>query len=98
MYLVKFSRQADKDKKLLKGAGLEKKTRELLHIIALNPFQTTPPYERLVGNLEGFYSRRISFQHRLVYKVHQEPTEEDGKVYEGIILVARMWTHYEGMR
>lgn len=70
MYLVKFSKQADKDKKLLKGAGLEGKTKELLNIIVEDPFKIPLPYERLVGNLSGFYSRRINIQHRLVYEVY----------------------------
>lgn len=60
MYLIRFSKQADKDKKLLKGAGLDKKAKELLNIIAENPFQNPPPYEGLVGNLSGYYSRRIN--------------------------------------
>ena len=54
MYLVRFSNQADKDKKLLRGAGLDKKTKELLNVIAENPFKNPPPYEGLVGNLQGF--------------------------------------------
>ena len=98
MYLVRFSKQADKDKKRLKATGLEKKARELLHIIRENPFQNPPPYEALVGNLSGFYSRRINIQHRLVYAVSHEKTTVGGVRYDGIVIVARMWTHYEGMR
>ncbi len=78
-------------------AGLEKKARELLKIIAGNPFQNPPPYEALVGNLSGFYSRRINIQHRLVYSVRQEKTTYADTEYEGEILVERMWTHYKGM-
>lgn len=85
MYTIRFSKQADKDKKLLKAAGLERKTKELLNIISQNPFQNPPPYEKLVGNLDGIYSRRINIQHRLVYEVVDDST----------ILVRRMWTHYE---
>lgn len=85
MYTIRFSKQADKDKKLLKAAGLERKTKELLNIISQNPFQNPPPYEKLVGNLDGLYSRRINIQHRLVYEVVDDST----------ILVRRMWTHYE---
>ena len=98
MYLVKFSKQADKDKKLLRGAGLDKKAKELLNIIAENPFQTPPPYEGLVGNLDGFYSRRINIQHRLVYEVYPDAIIENGVEYEGTVKVVRMWTHYSGMR
>ena len=85
MYTIRFSKQADKDKKLLKAAGLERKTKELLNIISQNPFQNLPPYEKLVGNLDGLYSRRINIQHRLVYEVVDDST----------ILVRRMWTYYE---
>ena len=67
-----MKKQAVKDRPLIKSAGLEKKTRELIDIIAINPFQDPPPYEALVGNLSGFYSRRISIKHRLVYSVKQE--------------------------
>ena len=85
MYTIRFSKQADKDKKLLKAAGLERKTKELLNIISQNPFRNPPPYEKLVGNLDGLYSRRINIQHRLVYEVIDDST----------IFVRRMWTHYE---
>lgn len=67
MYVIRFSKQADKDKKLLKGAGHDQKAKNLLNIIVQNPFQNPPPYEGLVGNLNGYYFRRISIQHRLVY-------------------------------
>lgn len=83
MYEVLFSKQAQKDKKLLSQAGLEKKTKQLLDILSNNPFQTPPPYEKLMGDLKGKYSRRINITHRLVYKV------EDNQV-----VVLRMWTHY----
>ena len=83
MYEILFSKQAEKDKKLLKQAGLEKKTKQLLDILAINPSQTPPPYEKLLGDLKGKYSRRINIVHRLVYKI------EGNKV-----IVLRMWTHY----
>ena len=98
MYLVKFSKQAEKDKQRLKAAGLEKKARELLDILLQDPFQNPPPYEKLVGNLKGNYSRRINIQHRLVYAVLENTdgyAAPSGKLYDGIILVKRMWTHYE---
>ncbi len=101
MYLVKFSKEANKDKKLLRGAGLDKKAKELLNIIAIiadNPFRTPPPYEALVGNLGGFYSRRINLQHRLVYEVYPDIVTENGIEYEGTVKIVRMWTHYDGMR
>ena len=98
MYLIKFSKQAEKDKKLLKGAGLERKAKDLLDIIARSPFQNPPPYESLVGNLDGYYSRRINLQHRLVSGVYNDAVVEDGTEYDGIIRIARMWTHYSGIK
>lgn len=98
MYIIRFSKQADKDKKLLKGAGLDSKAKNLLNIIAENPFRNPPPYEALVGNLNSYYSRRINIQHRLVYQVYNEPVSIDGKEYEGTIKVARMWSHYDAVR
>ena len=98
MYLVRFSKQADKDKKMLKGAGLEKKAKELLNIVANNPFQMPPPYEALLGNLNGFYSRRINIQHRLVYQVYSDCVVVDGIEYEGTVKIVRMWTHYDKMK
>lgn len=98
MYIIRFSKQADKDKKLLKGAGLDSKAKNLLNIIAENPFRNPPPYEGLVGNLNGYYSRRINIQHRLVYQVYNEPVVIGGVGYEGTIKVARMWSHYDVVR
>lgn len=98
MYRVLYSKQAEKDKKLLKGARLEKKAKSLLDILVNNPYQNPPPYEELVGNLSGFCSRRISLQHRLVYEVYEEPILEDGIEFEGTVMIASMWTHYEKMR
>ena len=63
-----------------------------------NPFQNPPPYEGLVGNLNGYYSRRINIQHRLVYQVYNEPVVIDGKEYEGTIKIVRMWSHYDAVR
>ena len=98
MYLIKFSKQAEKDKPRLKAAGLETKAKALLNLMQDNPFQNPPPYEKLVGNLSGNLSRRINIQDRLVYAGlenidgYAAPT---GELYDGIILVKRMWTHYE---
>ena len=99
MYLVKFSQMAKKDKKALKRAGLEKKAKDLLNIIAQNPLQM-PPYQKLVGALEGNCSMRINIQHRIVYEVYEakEGICDPGEPYEGVVLVKRMWTHYEGIR
>lgn len=98
MYLVTFSKQADKDKKLLKSAGLDKKAKELLNVISGNPFQNPPLYEKSVGNLSRHYSRRVNLQHRIVYTVEDNTTnltDASGNVYEGIVFIKRMWTHYE---
>lgn len=95
MYIIRFSKQADKDKKLLKGAGLASKAKKLLDLIAENPFQNLPPYEGLLGNLSGYYSRRINIQHRLVYQVYEEPVVIGEVGYQGTVKVVRMWTHYD---
>lgn len=98
MYLLKFTKQAAKDAKRLKGAGLDEKAKLLLRIIEQNPFSTPPSYEALVGNLSGMYSRRISIKHRLVYLVVDGTVREGGEEYEGIVKVLRMWSHYESIR
>ena len=85
-YTIIFSKLADKDKKLLKQAGLEDKTKSILDIISTNPYKTPPSYERLRGDLESLLSRRINRKHRLVYKVYEDTKE---------IYVVRMWTHYD---
>ena len=81
-----YTKQAQKDAKKLAAAGLRKKAEGLLTILAENPFQTPPPFEKLVGDLAGAYSRRINIQHRLVYQVYQS---------EMVVKVLRLWTHYE---
>lgn len=83
---VVFTRQARKDARNLASAGLKDKAQTLLQVLADNPFQTPPTYEKLVGDLAGAYSRRINIQHRLVYQVL-----EAGRT----VKVLRMWTHYE---
>ena len=98
MYIIRFSKQADKDKKLLKGVGLVLKAKKLLDIIAENPFRNPPPYEGLVGNLSGYYSRRINIQHRLVYQVYNESVVINEVEYQGTIKIVRMWTHYDAVR
>lgn len=98
MYIIRFSKQADKDKRLLKGAGLDLKAKSLLNIIAENPFQNPPPYEGLVGNLNGYYSRRINIQHRMVYQVFDDPIVMEGLEYEGTVKIVRMRSHYDAVR
>lgn len=98
MYRIVYDKQAAKDAKNLKSAGLDKKAKELIEVIRLNPFQTPPAYEGLVGNLQGFYSRRINIQHRLVYQVYADPIVVDGVEYEGTVKIIRMWTHYDKLR
>lgn len=83
---VVFTSQARKDAKHLSSAGLRAKTEQLIEILRVNPYQTPPPFEKLVGDLAGAYSRRINIQHRLVYQVLAE---------EHFVKIIRMWTHYE---
>ena len=81
-----FAKHAQKDAQKLAASGLKPKAQELLAVVRENPFPNPPPYEKLVGDLAGAYSRRINIQHRLVYEVLPE---------QGIIKVLRMWSHYE---
>ncbi len=81
-----YSKFALKDAKKLSAAGLRDKAQALLAILELDPFQNPPPYEKLVGDLNGAYSRRINIQHRLVYEVFRK---------EKTVRVLRMWTHYK---
>ena len=81
-----FTRQAEQDAKKLAAAGLKPKAEALLKILEINPFQNPPPYEKLVGDLTGAYSRRINIQHRLVYQVLPKAKA---------VKVLRLWTHYE---
>jgi Txe/YoeB family toxin of toxin-antitoxin system len=83
---VVFAKHALKDAKKLAASGLKSKALELLAILERDPFQNPPPYEKLVGDLAGAYSRRINIQHRLVYEVFTETRT---------VRVLRMWTHYE---
>ena len=85
-YQLVFTKQAVKDSKKLSSAGLRPKAEKLLGVISENPFQNPPPYEKLTGDLTGFYSRRINIQHRLVYQVLTK---------EKVAKVLRLWTHYE---
>lgn len=98
MWHVVFTKQAAKDAKKLKAAGLEKKAKRLVEIVRAKPFGTPPAFEGLVGSIEGLYSRRISLQHRFVYAVDATPVTVDGAQFQGTVKVVRMWTHYEGAR
>ena len=84
-YKILYSKEAQKDAKNLSAAGLADKAKELIAILAENPFQTPPSYEKLVGNLSGAYSRRINIKHRLVYQVIEESKT---------VRILRMWSHY----
>ena len=86
MWRIYYTRQAQKDAKKLASSGLKAKGEELLQIVSENPYQNPPPYEKLVGDLSGAYSRRINIQHRLVYQVYEE---------EHSVKVLRMCTHYQ---
>jgi len=82
---LRYTKQAKKDAKKLSAAGLKTKAEKLLEMVSKNPFQNPPPYEKLVGDLAGAYSRRINIQHRLVYQVYKK---------ERTVKVIRLWTHY----
>ena len=87
MYEVKLSKRAQKDLQKLKQSGLSKKAKSLVDILKENPWQNPPPYEKLVGDLQGVFSRRINIRHRLVYEVFEE---------EKVARMLSMWSHYEG--
>jgi Txe/YoeB family toxin of toxin-antitoxin system len=81
-----YTRQAEKDAKKIAASGLRSKAEEIIRILRENPFQTPPPFEKLVGDLAGAYSRRINIHHRLIYQILTE---------EKVIKIIRMWTHYK---
>jgi len=81
-----FTKQAQKDAKKLAASGLRGKAEKLLTLIKENPYQKPPPYEKLIGDLSGAYSRRINIQHRLVYQIYEK---------ELVVKIIRLWTHYE---
>ena len=85
-YIIVLTKQAQKDAQKLEACNLETKAKELLKIIKENPHQNSPAYEKLKGDLKGFYSRRINIQHRIIYEVYEK---------EKTIKILRMWTHYE---
>lgn len=81
-----YTKQAQKDAQKLAAAGLKEKAKALLEVVRANPLQNPPPYEKLIGDLAGAYSRRINIQHRLVYQVLQE---------EQVVKILRLWSHYD---
>lgn len=97
MYFVTLGKQAQKDFKKLKQAGLSGKAGKLVSVVAKDPFQSPPPYERLVGNFSGLFSRRINLKHRFVYKVIEDPAIVDGTAYDGTVVVVSMWSHYDSL-
>lgn len=86
MYKVLYTSNSEKDAKKISRSHLKKKCLQLLEILGNNPYQTPPPYEKLCGDLNGFYSRRINIQHRLVYEVDDK---------KKVVKILSMWTHYE---
>jgi len=85
-WTLHYTRQAQKDAKKLASSGLKSKARQLLSILEIDPWQSPPPFEKLVGDLSGGYSRRINIQHRLVYQVLE---------VEKAVKILRLWTHYD---
>jgi len=86
MYKIVYTKTAAKDIPKLKAAHLDDKAKSLIEVVRVNPFQNPPPYEKLVGDLSGTYSRRINVQHRLVYEVYEQ---------EQVVKILSLWTHYE---
>ncbi len=86
IWKVVYTKQAQKDAKKLSASGSKSKAIEIIDILKKNPYQTPPPYEKLMGSLSGAYSRRLNIQHRIVYQVIHT---------DRIVKVLRMWTHYE---
>lgn len=86
MYKIKYSREAIKDIERLRAARLDKKAKSLIDLIKEDPFASPPEWEPLIGDLKGYYSRRINLKHRLVYQVDRE---------NKVVRIQRMWSHYE---
>ena len=94
-YKIVYSKDAVKDIQKLQRANLATKAKALIEVIRNNPYQTPPSYEKLVGNLQGYCSKRINIQHRIVFQVIEEPNIHEDIEYEGYVKIIRMWTHYE---
>ena len=98
MYKIVYEKQAVKDIQNLKSAKLDGKAKESIEIVRKYPFQNPLPYEALVGNLSGLFSRRLNIQHRFVYQVYVEKAVEDTIEYEGTVKIIRMWSHYQNLK
>ena len=96
MYKIVYEKQAVKYIPNLKSAKLDTKAKALIEILKNDP--KSPPYEALIGNLSGLYSRRINIQHRLVYEIIEGEINENNTKYEGIVKIIRMWTHYDKVK
>ena len=88
MYRIQYHKKVLKDIEKLKKNKLEKKAKELIEVLKKNPYQNPPPYEKLLGDLKDYYSRRINIQHRLVYQVLEE---------KNVVRILSMWSHYENV-
>jgi Txe/YoeB family toxin of toxin-antitoxin system len=86
MYKIIYSSQAQKDAKKVNQSGLKDNIQKIIEILQNNPYQNPPPYEKLLGDLTGSYSRRINIQHRIIYQIYEK---------DKIVKIIRMWTHYE---
>jgi Txe/YoeB family toxin of toxin-antitoxin system len=86
MYKIIYSSQAQKDAKKVSQSGLKNNIQKIIEILRNNPYQNPPPYEKLLGDLSGSYSRRINIQHRIIYQIYEK---------DKIVKIIRMWTHYE---
>jgi len=86
MYNIIYSSQAQRDAKKASNSGMKNNIQKIIEILQKNPYQKPPPFEKLLGDLSGSYSRRINMQHRIVYQIYEE---------EKIVKIIRMWTHYE---
>jgi len=98
MFRILYEKQAAKDIQNLKSVKLDQKAKDLIEIVRNNPFQNPPPYEALVGNLTGLFSRRLNIQHRFVYQVYSEKVVENDTEFEGTVKIIRMWSHYDGVK
>lgn len=98
MYRIVFEKQALKDIPNLKSSKLDGKAKELIEVVRINPFQNPPPYEALVGNLSGLFSRRLNIHHRFVYQVYSEKIIEENTEYDGTVKIIRMWSHYDNVK
>jgi Txe/YoeB family toxin of toxin-antitoxin system len=98
MYDIRLTKKAQKDSVLAERAGMKKKIKEIINVVREDPFKNPPPYESLIGDRLGSYSRRINRQHRFVYEVlpnTENLKDENDILFDGIVKIIRMWTHYE---